>query len=78
MVIIFDRRVICIYDYSGWANVMEYHIYRIGTYVPVGESYTFARSVLETDSFADLIRICIAFWEHIRMRILYDGYTYDT
>ena len=49
----------------------------MGTYVLVCESYTVARSVLKTNPFANFIRICVAFREHTRMRILY-GYTYHT
>ena len=55
MVIIFYRRVICIYDYSGWANGMENNIHRTVTNI----------------LFAKIILLRVAFWEHTRMRILY-------
>ena len=29
LVIILDHRVICIYDYSGWANVMVFSRYQV-------------------------------------------------
>ena len=55
MVIILSRRIICIYDYSGWAGVMEEHIYRIGTYI---------------HTFANLIRLHVAFREFTRVFVV--------
>ena len=63
----FYRRVICIYDCSGWANMMEKHTHRIGTYIHVFEPYV-ARSALRFYPYANLIWLHIAlwgyFWEH--------------
>ena len=34
----FDICVICVYDYSGWANVIEYHASCEGTYIHIYKS----------------------------------------
>ena len=62
--------MVCIYDYSGWANVMESHIHHVGTYIHVCEHYIDTRIALGIYPYTNLVWLYIALREYTRTQII--------